>query len=122
MFWIWIIGGKAAGTWPVAASVKVDVLTYIDFFNDTDWTMIQEEVKCLTVNIPDNSPSYSTKKTNESVNKMDFKGIRLMNWLVWSFNINPFENLSIKEEDYIGRQQFISKYKFWDVIRDVVMC
>ena len=69
----------------------------------------------------DGAPAHSVKKTVTFLEKMGFKGARLIKWPANSLDLNPIENFCAisKRRVYTNGRQFDSKNTLWEVIQDV---
>ena len=67
------------------------------------------------------APAHSAKKTVTFLDKMGFKGARLIKWPANSLDLNPIENFWTisKRRVYTNGRQFDSKNTLWEVIHDV---
>ena len=69
----------------------------------------------------DGGPAHSAMKTVTFLEKMGFKGARLMKWPANSLDLNPIEYFWAisKRRVYTNGRQFDSKNTLWEVIQEV---
>ena len=69
----------------------------------------------------DRAPAHSAQKTVTLLEKMGFKGHKLMKWPANSPDLNSFENFwaILKRRFYTNGRQLDSKNTLWEVIQDV---
>ena len=69
----------------------------------------------------DGAPAHSAKKTVTFLDKMGFKGARLIKWPANSMDLNPIEYFwaITKRRVYTNGRQFDSKNTLWEVIQEV---
>ena len=69
----------------------------------------------------DGALAYSANLTKDFLDKMSFKGARLMTWLSNSSDFKPIENLwvIVKRHDYANGRQLKSKGYIWTNIQEV---
>ena len=69
----------------------------------------------------DGALAYSTNLTKDFLDKMGFKGARLMTWLSDSSDFKPIENLwvTVKRHVYANRRQLKSIDQLWTTIHEV---
>ena len=69
----------------------------------------------------DGAPAHSAKRTVTFLDKIGFKGARLIKWRANSMELNPTEYVwdITKRRLYTNWRQFDSKNTLWEVIHDV---
>ena len=77
--------------------------------------------KKKVVFVLDGAPTNSAKKTLTFLEKIGYKGARLMKWPANSLDLNPIENFWTisKRRVYTNGWQFDSKKTLWKVIQEV---
>ena len=65
--------------------------------------------------------AYSANLTKDFLDKMSFKGARLMTWLSDLLDFKPIENLwvTVKRHVYANRRQLKSIDQLWTTIQEV---
>ena len=79
------------------------------------------QFKKKVVSMYDGAPAHSAKRTVTFLDKIGFKGARLIKWRANSMELNPTEYVwdITKRRLYTNWRQFDSKNTLWEVIHDV---
>ena len=124
MIWAGIVNNTLIGPFRVPEGVKINSKTYIDFLkkNFMPWYRKQPlAFKRKTTFMQDGAPAHSAQLTKDFLEKMGFKGARLMKWPANSPDLNPIENLwaIVKRRVHANGRQFTSKDQLWTNIKEV---
>ena len=119
-----IVYGTLKGPFGVPESVKINSKAYIDFPQKIYMPWYKKQplaFKRKAILMQDGALAYSANLTKDFLDKMGYKGARIMKWHSNSSDFKPIENLwvTVKRHVYANRRQLKSIDQLWTTIHEV---